>query len=87
MRKAISLLALILVIILSLAGCNEFQPDSITVLSREEGSGTRSAFETLADIDETTPYAEISDSTAVMITTVNITSRINTEITKCFFQL
>lgn len=63
-------LVLTFFIILSLAGCKGFSPDSITVLSREEGSGTRSAFEQLTGIPETTPLAEISDSTAVMITSV-----------------
>ena len=63
-------LVLTFFILFGLTGCKDYNPDSITVLSREEGSGTRSAFEKLANIDETSPYAEISDSTAVMITSV-----------------
>lgn len=50
--------------------------DSITVLSREDGSGTRSAFVELFDIEKdgqdlTRPDAEITNSTAVMMTTVD----------------
>ena len=49
---------------------------SITVISREEGSGTRGAFTELfgvlnADkVDQTTDYAEITNSTSVMMTSV-----------------
>ncbi|MDR0386887.1 MAG: substrate-binding domain-containing protein [Treponema sp.] len=48
----------------------------INVISREEGSGTRSAFTELFDVldadkaDDTTVRAEITNSTAVMMTTV-----------------
>ncbi len=70
MKKALTLLTVILVSALSLTGCGKATKNSITVISREEGSGTRSAFEELVEIDETTALAEISDSTAVMITTV-----------------
>jgi phosphate transport system substrate-binding protein len=48
----------------------------INVISREEGSGTRSAFTELFDVldanraDSTTVKAEITNSTAVMMTTV-----------------
>lgn len=47
----------------------------ITVIARETGSGTRDAFNELMGIttdgtDNTTPYAEISQSTAVVMTTV-----------------
>ena len=65
---------LFLVAVLSLAmlfsGCGTKNNDIITVLSREDGSGTRDAFESLLGIEETTLSAEISDSTAVMITSV-----------------
>ena len=63
-------LVLTFFMLFGVTGCKDYKPDSITVLSREEGSGTRSAFEKLVNIDETSPYAEISDSTAVMITSV-----------------
>ena len=47
----------------------------ITVVSREDGSGTRGAFTELMgimvdDVDNTTPNAEISQSTSVVVTTV-----------------
>lgn len=47
----------------------------ISVIARETGSGTRSAFNELMGIsvdekDMTTPYAEVSQSTAVVIATV-----------------
>ena len=49
----------------------------ITVISREEGSGTRDAFTELAGIvdenktDQTTDTAEITNSTSVMMSTVS----------------
>lgn len=48
---------------------------AITVISREDGSGTRGAFTELMgimvdDVDNTTPSAEISQSTSVVMTTV-----------------
>lgn len=60
---------------LSLAACGNSGSDAITVLSREEGSGTRSAFVELTGIeqdkvDRTTPKAEINSSTAVVTQTV-----------------
>lgn len=50
--------------------------DSITVVSREEGSGTRGAFVELVgieenDVDNTTVEASITNNTAVMLTTVS----------------
>ena len=47
----------------------------ITVISREDGSGTRGAFTELMgvmvdDVDNTTTSAEISQSTSVVLTTV-----------------
>lgn len=60
---------------LSLAACGGGGNDEITVLSREEGSGTRGAFVALTGVerdgvDRTTPKAEINSSTAVMTQTV-----------------
>ena len=48
---------------------------AISVISREDGSGTRSAFIELMgieqdDVDMTTEMAEITNSTSVMMTTV-----------------
>lgn len=70
MKKVLVLFTLISTFILFITGCGNAPSDAITVISREEGSGTRSAFEELVEIEETTAHAEISDSTAVMITTV-----------------
>lgn len=59
---------------LTFASCAK-QGDAITVVSREDGSGTRGAFTELMGIDKdgtdlTTPKAEISNSTSVVISTV-----------------
>ena len=63
-----------------LTGCGNISHDSITPVSREDGSGTRGAFVELFDIQEkdangvkmdmTTDMAEITNSTAVMLLTV-----------------
>lgn len=63
-----------------LVSCNTHFTDDIWVVSREDGSGTRGAFVELLDIyksnsfgqsvDAITDYAEITNSTAVMMTTV-----------------
>ncbi|MGI5937048.1 MAG: substrate-binding domain-containing protein [Oscillospiraceae bacterium] len=57
------------------SGCSGKGGTGITVVSREEGSGTRAAFVELTGIlsegaDNTTQDAEITNSTAVMIATV-----------------
>lgn len=56
-------------------GCGTEQDVAITVVSREDGSGTRGAFTELMgitkdDVDNTTSTAEITNSTSVMMTTV-----------------
>ena len=53
----------------------DLSSDPITVVSREDGSGTRGAFTELMgvmvdDVDNTTTSAEISQSTSVVLTTV-----------------
>lgn len=60
-----------------LAGCGKktASTDSISVISREDGSGTRGAFVELIGIEEngvdnTTDEANITNNTAVMLTTV-----------------
>lgn len=60
----------------SLTGCGGAGNDAITVVSREDGSGTRGAFTELLgiavdDVDNTIDTAEITNSTAVMLTTVS----------------
>ena len=85
MKKIITL-ALAFVMVFSMVACgNNDEPQeeggetagggAITVISREEGSGTRSAFTELMgilvdDVDNTTQSAEISQSTSVVMTTV-----------------
>ncbi|MBQ3568341.1 MAG: substrate-binding domain-containing protein [Anaerotignum sp.] len=66
--------------LLFLTGCGNISHDSITPVSREDGSGTRGAFVELFDIqikdengkktDMITDHAEITNSTAVMLLTV-----------------
>lgn len=68
------------VMALGLAGCGnsgsgDSNDEGITVISREEGSGTRDAFTELTgvlqdDIDKTTDTAEISNSTSVVLQSV-----------------
>lgn len=58
----------------SLAGCGSTS-STISVITREDGSGTRGAFTELCGIEEddqdnTTSSAEVTNSTAVMLTTV-----------------
>ena len=79
MKKLITI-ALTIVMVFSLAACggNGEGGDAaspISVISREDGSGTRSAFVELMgvmvdDVDNTTVNAEISQSTSVVVTTV-----------------
>lgn len=63
------------------AGSADIAKGEITVVSREEGSGTRDAFVELAGItdedenDITYDGAEITNSTSVMLTTVNGNAR------------
>lgn len=73
-------LALALSAMTLLTGCGNISHDSITPVSREDGSGTRGAFVELFGIQEkdengekvdmTTDLAEITNSTAVMLLTV-----------------
>ncbi len=74
MKKLFAILT-VLALCLSLAACGGGDSDEITVISREEGSGTRSAFVELTGveqdkIDRTDPKAEINTSTAVVMQTV-----------------
>lgn len=58
------------------SGCGAKNNDNITVVSREDGSGTRSAFVELLGVvdangnDATADTAEVTNSTSVMLTTV-----------------
>ncbi len=82
MKKVKKLIALVLCAVIAscFASCSKNQDNTsttgeITVISREDGSGTRGAFVELFgveenDTDKTTILAEITNSTAVMMTTV-----------------
>ena len=81
MKKLITV-ALILTMVFTMAACGGNNADGAgeggnpnTVVSREDGSGTRGAFTELMgimvdDVDNTTQNAEISQSTSVVVTTV-----------------
>ena len=76
MKKFTALAMALLMLVAVLTGCaSNTANQEITVVSREEGSGTRSAFIELTgievdDVDQTTVDAEISNSTAVVMQTV-----------------
>lgn len=79
-QKSLIAVTAALCLTVSLAGCSGAKSDAITVLSREDGSGTRGAFIELFGIeqkdengnkvDKTITTAEITNSTAVMMTTI-----------------
>lgn len=74
MKKLVSGIVAAIMLVLSLASCAA-GGKQITVVSREEGSGTRGAFTELLgiakdDVDNTTDSAEISNSTSVVLQTV-----------------
>jgi len=74
MKRTISVMLILIMAITALTGCGGANND-ISVISREEGSGTRDAFVELMgikvdDTDNTTVNAEVSSSTSVVMTTV-----------------
>lgn len=79
MKKIMAIAMVAAMTLGALTGCGNSEADgkseAITVVSREDGSGTRGAFTELLgiaedDVDNTTDMAEITQSTSVMITTV-----------------
>lgn len=76
MKKIVSLVMAAVMSASLFAGCGAKTNDNITVVSREDGSGTRSAFVELLKIedadgnDATVDTAEVTNSTSVMLTTV-----------------
>lgn len=81
MKKLISLFLVVSLVLFSLCanGTKETSNNEITVISREDGSGTRGAFIELVGVEQkvngvktdlTTENAEIANSTSVVITTV-----------------
>ncbi|HZJ77976.1 MAG TPA: substrate-binding domain-containing protein [Clostridia bacterium] len=84
MKKIICFLIIAIFTVLSLPGCisGEFRPENdITVISREEGSGTRGSFVELFGIeqgdengeriDHTIETADINESTGIVLTNVS----------------
>lgn len=74
MKKFLALLSCAVLMAAAAVGCGS-QNEKITVVAREDGSGTRSAFSELMGIvkddkDNTTDTAEVTNSTSVMLTTV-----------------
>ena len=74
MKKFLALLSCAVLMAATAVGCGS-QNEKITVVAREDGSGTRSAFSELMgvvkdDKDNTTDPAEVTNSTSVMLTTV-----------------
>lgn len=68
LTKGISLFLTVMMVFV-MAGCGA-ERNGITVITREDGSGTRSAFMELFEIEEITKQAEESNSTSVVMTTV-----------------
>lgn len=79
-KRMIGPMILLTAAILVTAGCGAEKGNGITIVSREEGSGTRGAFVELFGVEEktddgdkidnTTEEAKITNSTSVMMTTV-----------------
>lgn len=75
MKRTIAVMLALIMVITALTGCGGANTD-ISVISREEGSGTRDAFVEIMGIkvddkDNTTVNAEVSSSTSVVMTTVS----------------
>ena len=73
--KVISIIMSVLMLAAALTSCGNATNTAITVISREEGSGTRDAFTELLgikvdDVDNTIETAEFQSSTSVVITSV-----------------
>ena len=79
MKKTI-VVGLVIMIFIAFTGCGRTENDKLTVVSREDGSGTRGAFIELFKIEDkdtngnkvdyTTEDADITNSTSVMMTSV-----------------
>ena len=75
MTKIVAAVAALGMMASSLTGCGGGASGAISVITREDGSGTRGAFTELCGImeddkDNTVSSAEVTNSTAVMLTTV-----------------
>lgn len=76
MKRILSIASLFAVILTALCACGKSSGSTISVITREEGSGTRGAFVELLGIvdgdgnDNIVKTAEATNSTSVMMTTV-----------------
>lgn len=79
LKKIITSIIMLGMVSMLAVGCGGKQSEDITVVSREDGSGTRGAFVELFDMEEekdgekvdlTTEEAQITNSTSVVLTTV-----------------
>lgn len=76
MKRILSIATLFAVILTALCACGKSSGSTISVITREEGSGTRGAFVELLGIvdgdgnDNIVKTAEVTNSTSVMMTTV-----------------
>lgn len=76
MKRILSIATLFAVILTALCACGKLSGSTISVITREEGSGTRGAFVELLGIvdgdgnDNIVKTAEATNSTSVMMTTV-----------------
>ena len=80
MKKIIPVFAVILAISAIFAGCKGSGNSSITVMTREEGSGTRSAFIELFGIETENESGEKVDNTIITAETTNSTSVMMTSV-------
>lgn len=73
-KKLIMAIAVLIVAVIALGvlvGCGGNAINGITVVSREEGSGTRDAFDTLVGLEDLSPYAVTQNSTGNVMTKVS----------------
>lgn len=80
MKKIISLFAAVMIIASIFAGCGAGSSTKINVMTREEGSGTRSAFIELFGIETEDENGEKIDNTIVTAETTNSTSVMMTSV-------
>lgn len=82
MKKIISLFAAVMIIASIFAGCGAGSSTKINVMTREEGSGTRSAFIELFGIETEDENGEKIDNTIVTAETTNSTSVMMTSVAR-----
>ena len=80
MKKAISLITCGLLAITMLAGCSKKQTTEITVVTRENGSGTRGAFIELLGIEEKDSNGNKTDNTTGTAVEANKTDIMLTQV-------